>query len=169
MLLLSGVTIKEIMGRHILVFQNLFPSPCSFSIWFHFFKNTLTYFFMLRSQRKTTTTIIGYYQIRKLCVLIPMTFNSLTSLFIQNIGLYVLLSRPHDRKYIMYMRNLFLLPFVVLLQWSIEKRDDKFVKDGVGWQREHRTVVVWCFFLLCLVSIIEKGEELITWIWGGML
>ena len=116
------------MGRHILVFQNLFPSPCSFSIWFHFFKNTLTYFFMLRSQRKTTTTIIGYYQIRKLCVLIPMTFNSLTSLFIQNIGLYVLLSRPHDRKYIMYMRNLFLLPS--FFNRVVVERDDKFVKMG---------------------------------------
>ena len=53
------------------------------------------------------------------------------------------------------MRNLFYnrsLFFGV----RFEKRDDKFVEDGVGWQREHRETVVWCFFLLCLVSIIEK-------------
>jgi hypothetical protein len=108
-------------------FSNFIPLSLFFSYLVSLFQNTLTYFFMLRSQR-ITTPIIVYYQIRKLCVLKPMTFNSLTSLFIQNIGLSVLLSRPHDRKYIMYMRNLFLLPS--LFNRVVVERDDKFVKMG---------------------------------------
>ena len=62
------------------------------------------------------------------------------------------------------MRNLFYYRSL-FFGVRFEKRDDKFVEDGVGWQREHRETVVWCFFLLCLVSIIEKGEQelMITW------
>ena len=80
--------------------------------------------------------------------------------------LYLQLSnKPHEWKYIMYMRNLFLLPFVALvLVFDLKRGMTNLLKMGWGG-KESITVVVWCFFLLCLVSIIEKGEQelMITW------
>ena len=136
-------------------FSNLIPLSLFFQYLVSLFQNTLTYFFMLRSQR-ITTPIIGYYQIRKSCVLKPMTFNSLTSLFIQNIGLCVLLSRPHDRKYIMYMRNLFLLPSLFNRRVIVE-RDDKFVKMGQGWKIA--AVYMCVFIMLSVNNSNRKGEK----------
>ena len=130
--------VEQEQRRHILVFKFDFPS--SFGILF--FQNTLTYFSMLRSQR--ITTIIGYYQIWKMCVHKVLILITSALLFIQSLGLCVLWSRPHEWEYIMYMRNLFLLPFFVV------ERDDKFVKMGWGGVS---------VFLLCLVSIIEKGKN----------
>ena len=55
----------------------------------------------------------------------------------------------------MYMRNLFLLPFLVVV---IVERDDKFVK--MGWGGKSGT------FIMLSVNNRKRGEELITtWIW----